>query len=251
MGIDFFSFTRNNAVLFYSGVEHSWDPQHPQFGLLREKFTEFLKVTKSSPLAVIEAQNWTVLSTEEETIQKGGEPSFIAFLCQQNNIPLVCFEPDRGEEMNSLLKEFSQEQIEYYYFARTIAQWYRLKEQPEINTYLNRFLDRDRRASGWQNFDFSIPHMAEIHKQFFGSAFDINDADFFRMIENPTREDNLLKEVVRASGSIRDDIVAQKIFKVWEQGRDLFVVYGRGHTKRHLDRLNLLEKEAEIKKTAQ
>lgn len=233
---EFISLERNNNILFYCGVRHSWNPNDLQFVFLKEAFSQFLKVSKD-PMAVVEAQNWVILSDENETIRQGGESSFIAFLCKQKNIPVVCFEPSRGDEMNALLEKFSKEQIEYYYFARTVAQWHRLTEKTEIHSYVNRFLERDKKVTGWNDFDFSITHMGAIHKKLFGDRLDLNDAQFFQKIENPNREDNPLKEVVRASGAIRDDIVAKSIFESWWGGRDLFVVYGNGHTARHINRI--------------
>ncbi len=229
---DFFSLKKNNAALFYIGGEHSWNPDHPQFDFLKEKFSEFLKIAKH-PLAVVESCGWAVYATETEAITNGGEIGFVSFLCRQNNTPIVCFEPDRGEEMNALLKRFSKDEIEYYYFARTVAQWHRLTEKPDINNYLGRFLERDKSASGWNDFEFSVAHMGEVHTKLFGGNADLKNAEFFRKIENPMREDNPLKEVVRASGRFRDETVVKKILEAWSQKKDLFIVYGRGHMERH------------------
>jgi hypothetical protein len=239
--LEFISLKNKNSILFYCGVHHSWNPDDLQFPILKEKFISFLKESKN-PTVVVETQHGTILSNEDETIQKGGEQSFMAFLCKQNNIPFFCFEPNRGEEMNALLERFTKEQIEYYYFARTVAQWHRLTEKPEIYSYLNRFLERDKKETGWDDFDFSIESLSNIHKKLFADDFNLQDRDFFQKIENPNREDNPLKEIVQASGNIRDDVVAKNIFSLWNNGQDVFVVYGNGHVKSHMDRIQFLLK---------
>lgn len=228
----FFSTKKNNHTLFYLGVRHSWDPADKQFIIIKEKFLDFLKIAKR-PLVIVESRNWKISDTETDAIIKGGETDFMALLCYQNNIPIVCFEPDRGSEMNILLEQFSKEQIEYYYFARNIAQWHRLTQKPEINSYLLKFLQRDEKISNWHDFLFSIEHLKKIHKQFFGTELNFNDAEFFKKIENPTREDNPFKEVVRASGNYRDQTVVNGIKNFWIQGHDLFIVYGEGHARSH------------------
>lgn len=228
----FFFLKKNNAVLFYLGIQHSWNPANQQFNFIKEKWEEFLKIAKN-PLVVVESPGWKVYKTETEAILKGGEINFMAYLCHQKNIAISCFEPDRGSEMSSLSKQFSKEQIAYYYFARVVAQWHRLTQKPEINAYLLEFLQRDEKISGWNNFVFSIEQMGKINQQLFKTKLNFNDADFFKKIENPTREDNPLKNVVRASGKYRDQTIVDGIKNAWNKERDLFILYGKGHARNH------------------
>jgi len=228
----FFSLKRSNVTLFYLGVQHSWNPTNPQFNFIKEKWKDFLKIAKN-PLVVVESQGWKVYKTETEAILKGGEINFMAYLCHQANVHISCFEPDRGSEMNALLQQFSKEQIAYYYFARVVAQWHRLTQKPEINAYLSQFLQCDEKASDWNNFVFSIKQMKKIHQQFFKTRLNLNDADFFKKIENPTREDNPLKNVVRASGKYRDQTIIGGIKNVLDKKHDLFILYGKGHAHNH------------------
>lgn len=115
----FFSLTKNNSILFYLGVHHSWNPSEPQFKIIKEKWIDFLKIAKH-PLVVVESRGWKIHIEETESIIKGGEIDFMAYLCHQTNVPIFCFEPKHGKEMNALLQQFSKEQIKYYYFARAI-----------------------------------------------------------------------------------------------------------------------------------
>lgn len=230
----FFTLKKDNTVLFYLGVRHSWNPTDPQFNIIKEKWTEFLKIAKR-PFVVVESLGWKVCEaeTETETILKGGEINFMACLCHQSNVPISCFEPNRNSEMNALLQWFPKEQIAYYYFARVVAQWHRLTQKPNINSYLLPFLQRDKKASDWDDFEFSIENMKKIHRQFFKTELNFNDVEFFSKIENPTREDNPFKNVVRASGKYRDQTIIDGIKNVWNKGYDLFIVYGEGHASNH------------------
>lgn len=227
----FFSLKKNNSILFYLGVRHSWNPTDRQFNAIKEKWADFLKIAKNS-LVVVESRGWKVYETETEAILKGGEIDFMTYLCHQVNVPISCFEPDRGSEMNALAQQFPKEQIEYYYFARVVAQWHRLTQKVDINSYLLPFLQRDKKASGWNNFEFSIENMKKIHQQLFNAELNFNDAEFFGKIKNPTREDNPLKDIVRASGKYRDQAIIDGIKNAWNQ-YDLFIVYGEGHAHSH------------------
>lgn len=227
----FFSLKKDNVILFYLGVRHSWNPIDPQFSFIKEKWAEFLKIAKK-PLVILESRGWKIHNTETEAILKGGEIDFMAYLSNQANIPISCFEPDRGSEMNALTQQFSKEQIAYYYFARVVAQWHRLKQGPNINSYLLPFLQRDEKVSSWNDFGFSIEHMKKIHQQLFNTELNFNDVEFFSKIENPTRENNPLKDVVRASGEYRDQAIINGIKNAWNQ-YDLFIIYGEGHARKH------------------
>ena len=231
----FFSFKKNNFVLFYLGVGHSWDPTNKQFNLIKGKFTNFLKIAKH-PLVVVESQVRKNYDTETEAIIKGGEIGFMDFLCHTNNIPIICFEPNRSEEMTFLSTLFPKEKIAYYYFARVIAQWHRLSEKPEINSYISQFLQRDQKVSGWNNFEFSIEHLEEIHKQLFGSELNFGDINFFKKIENPMRDDNPFIEIVQSLRKYRNSFVIKKIKQIWNEN-DLFIVYGSGHALEHINEI--------------
>lgn len=233
----FFSLKKNSSILFYLGVRHSWDPNDQQFNIIKEKWTEFLKIAKH-PLVIVESRGWKIHKTESEAISKGGEIDLMAYLCHQVNAPISCFEPERGEEMNALLKQFSKEQIEFYYFARTVAQWHRLIQKSDINSYLLPFLQRDQKVSGWNDFEFSIENIKNIHQKLFKTELNFDDVEFFNKIENPMREDNPLKEIVRASGKYRDQAIIDGIKNAWNQKYDLFIIYGEGHARNHEKALN-------------
>jgi hypothetical protein len=228
----FFSLDGNNAVLFYLGVRHSWDPKDPQFSFIKEKWGAFLKESKK-PSVITESYTEETYKNETEAILKAGEVGFVLYLARSSNIPAYCFEPDRTSEMNHAAALFSKEETAFYYFARTVAQWYRLKQKPHLNEYLAKFLERDRKISGWQDFEFSLNNMAKTQEKLFGTTYDLNSPEFFQKIENPTREDNPLRELVRALGDYRNKVVVDRIKTVWDDGNDLFVVYGRGHAFEH------------------
>ena len=68
----FFSLKRNDAVLFYLGVCHSWDPNNQQFKAIKEKWVDFLKITQH-PFVVVESRGWKIYNEEVEAILNGGE----------------------------------------------------------------------------------------------------------------------------------------------------------------------------------
>jgi len=227
----FFKLQKNNHVLFWNGIEHSCDYKHSQFQKLKIKWGEFLKLAKS-PLVIVENNNSKVYPTEERAVKDGCEVGFMIFLAAKIAVPVKCFEPNRHNEMNYLAGLFSKEKTEYYYFARAVAQWYRVVKNGKVEEYVFSFLKRDEKVSKWDNFDFSIDHMRQIHKNLFGNELDFNDKEFFLKVESPVDESNPLKDVVRASSVYRDISIIESVKSVWKEN-DIFMVYGRGHQEAH------------------
>ncbi|MEK7506940.1 MAG: hypothetical protein AAB585_00130 [Patescibacteria group bacterium] len=183
------------------------------------------------PCAVVEGRTKKNPENEIDAIVYGGEIAFVAFLAHKAKVPVFCFEPPRSVEMNWLTQRFSKEEVEYYYFARIVAQWHRQNQKKSIEEYVLPFLERDKKTSGWRDFEFSIGHMRKIHHSLFQGELDFSNADFFKKIENPTRKDNLLKNIVRASSKYRDSAIMDGIKKLINQRYDIFIVYGRGHAE--------------------
>lgn len=199
---------------------------------IKEKWSEFISQAQN-PLAVVESEGWRVRAlTETESITQGGESGFTGFLARQSDVPVTSFEPDRAQEAAALLRKFSKEQIEYYYFARIIAQWHRMKNRPSVEEFAIWHLEQYKQTLHWDDFDFSIQHMRIIHQTLFGSfggALDLNNVGWFDLIKNPTQEKNPLREVVQASGEYRDAHIIDGIRNAWkEKKNDVFVVYGSG-----------------------
>jgi hypothetical protein len=233
----FFSLKSNDgAVLYYLGIRHSRNPQDSLFPAIKGKWNEFLKIAQN-PLVVVESREIRLDNADEtESIAKGGEVGFMGFLARQSNTPIIGFEPDAKSEADYLLESFSKDRIEYYYFARIVAQWHRLSNRPSVEEYADWHLKRDERTFEWKDFEFTIEHMRAIHQSLFGTVLDLNDLNWFNMIKNPTLENNPLRDVVRASGEYRDKLITENVKNAWiREKKDVFMVYGSGHFEKHQD----------------
>ncbi len=132
--------------------------------------------------------------------------------------------------MHALEKQFSREEIEYYYFARIVHQWgKRLDPKPEFNKYIIQFLERDRKQSGWNDFDFSLENLKTIHKKLFNTEFDLSNLNFFRELVTPVELKTVINKVSRASGDIREAHIIKEIYKYWKDEYSIFIEYGSGH----------------------
>ncbi len=240
-----YSLERDGQSIDYFGAAHSCDPEHPQMKELKKAWENFLEKSRDRKRIVfVEGSLRESKATEEQSIlEAGGEGGLISFLAHQRGVDLYCPEPTSMDEVAELLKQFSKEQIAYYYFARVVNQWHRtFKAGVPFLKYIEGHLRQDAKELQWADFDFSLDHMKKIHRQIFEKDFDEMDAELFYDSSNPTRRSNPISEVARASSDIRNGHILDKIEEYWNEGYSIFIVYGSGHAVVHEPALRTLTK---------
>jgi hypothetical protein len=228
-----FKIEKGTQILTYIGATHSRNPLDVQFEIIEKEWGSFLEVNSSSKLVLVEGGLRPISLTKEGSIIENSEAGFVTFLAEQKNLEVMCPEPDRGEERKELLKYFTKEEIQYYYFARVLPSWFEKKKVKDIS--LHEQLEKYKQGlkegidDSWSGFDFSIEHMKIIHKNIFHEEFDENNIDFIKKVINPTTEYSIINKVARASSIYRDLSIVSSIVNQWEQGKSLFVVMGFAH----------------------
>lgn len=219
--------TNGKQFLYFNGVAHSHDPHHPQYKALKDTFAYFLKDTKKKNCVVLlEGGEPPVGKSAAEAITKYGDPGFTRFIAANAKDDSESPEPDMKHEIDTLSKKFSHDDIFYYYIARSVAQWIQSKESyNELKQYIIYYLERQKELSGWQNFDFSFEHFIKLHDQKFKHHFDPE-----KCLQCTHRTSDPSKNLVAdACSHFRDTFIVSRILELWDQGKNIFVVYGSGH----------------------
>ena len=227
-----FTIRNPKKYLLFFGARHVYDPKDLQFNQLREALVKFLKETKENNCLVLVEGNRFLANSEEEGIKHGGEGGFITFLANQKNIPVVSPEPPFLSLYQELTKQFPREYIYYMRMAQWLAQWHRLLDENKqgFEKYFSEgYLKGYKEEFGWSDFDFSIENIKIIHKNLFNNDFDGNNGDFFYQISRPDKEISIINEVARAASLIRNIYIVEQIKKYWDDGKNIFIVYGSGH----------------------
>ena len=218
-------------LLYYFGERHSFNPADEQWVEEKEFWKDFLDKTKDTKRIVfIEGGIRPHEESEEQSIFKHGGMGLATYLAKQESIKTYSPEPNEKYERDELGKEFSKEEIQYYYFARVVHQWGRKQEpKPDFEKYINQYLQGDKKESGWIDFDFSLEAMKKIHTSLFKTAFDENDTDFFYNVVNPVVPKTIVNKVSAMSSSIRDKYIVGEIKKYISNGYSIFAQYGCSH----------------------
>jgi len=224
-----FKIKKGDKWLYYFGAKHTYDFNDSQFETLKNTWDEFIDVSKEPRIALVEGGVRQVQKNEKAAILEDGEAGLLEFLAHNENITISSPEPTRKDETQDLESEFSNEEIEYYYFARMVDQWSRLEKKPDFGQYINEILIMDAKESGWKNFDFSLNNMKLIHKKIFKRKFDENDKEFFHAITNPTLSSTPINRYSQTKGVYRDAYIIKEVIKHINSGKNVFCVFGFTH----------------------
>ena len=212
-------------VMWFIGCRHSYSPTDPQIPELTRIWQDWLQRTAHQTRQVFtEGGPRQLADTPAEAIQANGEAGLMTYLADQAQIVISSPEPSLHEEINELAQQFSRDQVMYYYFARAVAQWYRFETRPDFEQYIQRYLDRNQKASGWVDYDFSLEHFKALHDQQAGHPFSLEDRQCMADSSNPVEN-----EVAAASSLYRNQYIFEAIQRQWEANVSLFVVFGSGH----------------------
>ncbi len=229
-----FEIKRGGQNLFYFGANHSRDIRDDQYKKLEEYWRNFLDTTKGNDRIVfVEGALRQVWTDPQTSILKDSEAGFITFLASKEGIEISCPEPDAKSERDFLLTKFSNDEIQYYYFARIIPSWYKLPEpRPTFESHMNMYQMAAKKGvseESWSGYDFSLDNMKSVHKSLFDQDFDEHDKDFILSVINPMTEKTIINKIARASSRFRDVSIVSNIVEEWQSGRDIFVVFGFAH----------------------
>lgn len=217
--------------LYFFGEEHSFDPKHAQWSKLTSFWDSFLSETQKVPKVVfVEGGIRRLEATHEEAILKHGGMGLTTKLAHDAGVAVESPEPPYELEYQELEKQFSHQEIAYYYFARVVHQWLNHGEpRPEYDTYLSAYLTRDKGESGWTDIEYTPEGLAAVHESLFGTTFNKFDEHFLYTQINPVDSSTRGGQVARASSVVRDTYIANRIVEKLKSGTSVFAHFGCSH----------------------
>jgi hypothetical protein len=219
--------------LFYFGAEHvAADPKNFQLDMQKHYFADFLMITKKKDcVAIVEGIKRRVPpKATEESERTGGEVHYMAFLAERAGIEYLCVEPPLKAEVELLSKSFSREEIITYYFVRGIRSWLRRRGNwVSFEDYAANVLSRYKRESEWDDYDFSLEATLANFKRLMGKEFNAKDEDYIKRITSPYNKDTVLGKVSEQSAEVRDEYIVSELVRLWKEGMNIFVTYGKSH----------------------
>ncbi|KKR46018.1 MAG: hypothetical protein A3C63_00510 [Candidatus Zambryskibacteria bacterium RIFCSPHIGHO2_02_FULL_39_82] len=227
----FYIFRSGGRLTYYFGSNHSHDPNHPQFNLLRKKWNEFTSETRAvKTVVIVEAHEIAKLeATMEESIIKHGESGAGAYLAYEFESLLIFGEPHNDKIIAHLLRNFSKEEILLWHVCQAIKFWQQHKMGRSIQEFLSNQTQKYRRLLNWPDLVISVELINTIYKKLFNRELNIDNEKTLSEITTPVSIQSRINELSRSQSIYRNEYVLGQIEKYWSEGYNIFVIYGAGH----------------------
>jgi len=222
-------------VLYFLGVRHTNSPVDIQFVQLEKFWNEFLSSSRRDRIVFTEGSVREVPLSYEDSIKQRGEVGASQWLAYKANSMCVCPEPTNEEQRKALCLFFDPQNVAYALIVQNLAAWYNYSRQSDFNEVLFKSINREIKFSSIYGFVANNSWFYNQHKKLF-SEQQLSDREFLQSISDPRKNDTIVNTIVAFRTKIRNEYLLSAIKKAWELGKDIFVVYGRGH-------LDALEKE--------
>jgi hypothetical protein len=176
-----------------------------------------------------------LLLTWDEYNQKGRFEIPYTYLIQGDNQALSYFGAqhsfDPQNSQNEQIEKLWNEMIVQYPKENIVAviEGGLMNNEYGRDEYIIQFLKKLQDETGWNEFDFSMQHLKDIHTNIFNTAFDETDQNFFQSIVTPTNTNSVINRISRDMDVVRDTAIVQGILDEWNKGKSVFVVYGASH----------------------
>lgn len=220
-------------LLYYFGAQHSRDPEHPQYKLLVEKWGEFIHESQSQRIktaVVIEAFEISAQRLSlEECVKRYGERGAGAYMADKDKALLVFGEPKMEDVVLYLLKKYSKEEIVLFFECVALNFWHNNKTGKSIEEFLASHTEKYRILLNWPDLVISTQFIQEIYKRVTNQELHMQDGKVFGEITSPTVTGSRINELSRSQSLYRNEYLLDQIEKYWNEGYNLFIVYGAGH----------------------
>lgn len=215
--------------LLYLGARHSLDPSDPEFSEFEKAWNDF-----KPTIAFYEGGSVSrpVVTSRDDAIKTSGEPGLIRFLAARESIAAVSLEPNRQDEVNYLLKEFSAEQVKLFYVLRVIAESRDLQKrsEAELRAEVGKVLDRFSRYKGLESVLQDPAQLEAAYHRYWKSPQNWWEAPA-AWFDPTTKETGgiFTNQVNMRSSGYRDLHIYEVLAKAALDGKRVFAIIGRDH----------------------
>jgi len=224
--------------LTFFGTEHSSDVNNKQWKILQREWREFVKNTQPEKRVVFLEGGSRVINdpkyldknrkiTGLEVVQRYCERGAWYYFSQDDQKEVIFVDPEFSDEAEYLLKQFNKNIVAYYFFARYFGSYIN-KQNITFDEALKQAVATTHDRTH-QSFSDTVDDYKKIHQHFFNHELDESQIEIVRKASWPIKYDCPSNEVARQSAIFRNKYVLEKIKKYWEQGKDIFIMFGAGH----------------------
>ena len=203
------------AVLIY-GAEHTKDPNDPQIADIQSQWTDFHPTA-----ALVESRLGIMFPGLMDPVETFGEPGIVHALAREDGIPTYTWEPPISVQMESLLRQASQEQIALYVVLSPAFGARRFGTAEDSEKIVEEAILKRRDYPGIENAFETLAEVDTAWNEYFPNGPDWRDV---------SDEFGLPGYMSEIDGNVaRDEHLVRSIIDLVQKGERVFVVAGVSH----------------------
>jgi len=205
------------ALLLY-GSEHTQNPNDPQIADIQTRWKNF-----QPTVALVESRLGFFIQGLQNPVEEYGEMGWAFSLARKDGVPTYTWELPREREIQSVLEEYTQEQVALFYILRPYFGNFRFGKPDDPDAVAEGYIHEREDYPGIENVISSVEQIDAIWQRDFPDKADWRDtSDQFGL-------SGYLGEIAVLSNQARDEHFARVILDLVQKGERVFAIAGSSH----------------------
>lgn len=214
---------RTKGAVMAFGAEHTFDPAHQQFPVMKENWEKF-----SPTIAMVEGNLDLILTWFFDPVKASGEGGYTQKMAKAKGIKLYSWEPGRDAEIDHVLKHFDPKHVSFFYCLRPYHNKWGNFSKTEQDKKMQSLIAKRTNYKTLKGVITSVEQFDSLWK-----ADHPNEVSW-RNYKHPQNgwPKGILEEIAEATNSVRDENMCRSIIELVNKGERVFISMGSSHAPR-------------------
>ena len=209
---------KDRGAMVFFGAAHTNDPRDPQLAAIEKRWNEF-----KPTVALYEGRRNGYFIGPMYRLGGISEPEVVHRLARRDGVRMVSLEPAYEDEVATLMRRWSAEQVALYFTMRVYWSEAGGKADEKLAMHL---LGKRTKIDALRGSIASIADIDRVWNQHYAATY----GDWRTRKEEP--EEGTWKEISEASRRVRGEHMARTLIHLASKGERAFAVVGSGHVIR-------------------
>lgn len=214
---------RTKGAVMAFGAEHTFDPGHKQFPVMKENWEKF-----DPTVAMVEGDLDMIITWFFDPVKASGEGGYTQKLAKAKRIKIYSWEAGHDAEMDFVLKKFDPMHVAFFYCLRPYHNKWRNLSKTEQDRKMRSMIRKRANYKGLKGAVTSVSQFDSLWK-----ADHPNEVSW-RNYKHPRNgwPKGVLEEIAEATNTVRDDNMCRSIIELVNKGERVFISMGSSHAPR-------------------
>jgi hypothetical protein len=214
---------RSNGAVLAFGAEHTFDPNHQQFPVMKANWEKF-----NPTVAMVEGNLDLILTWFFDPVKASGEGGYTQKMAKAKGIKLYSWEPGRDAEIDHVLQHFDPKHVAFFYCLRPYHNKWDNFSQREQDKKMQSLINKRTNYKELKGVITSVEQFDSLWK-----ADHPNEVSW-RNYKHPQNgwPKGVLEEIAEATNAVRDENMCRSIIELVNKGERVFISMGSSHAPR-------------------